>query len=122
MTSLTVPSQSTPWPWPASLDALAAAPLHHQLVLENSQVRVLDTRVAPGDTVPIHTHRWPSVLHVLSWSDCVRRDANGKVEFDTRSSDPFQAPVVWCEPLAPHSLENVGGKEIHILMIEIKAC
>jgi len=80
--------QTTPWPRPACLDALAAAPLYHQVVLENSLVRILDTRVPPGATVPLHTHQWPIVLHVLSWSDCVRRDACGNVDFDTRSETP----------------------------------
>jgi quercetin dioxygenase-like cupin family protein len=122
MTTRTTPSQSPRWPWSPGLDALVAAPLHHNLLFENSQVRVLDTKVPPGDTVPLHTHQWPSVLHVLSWSDCVRRDANGKVDFDTRSETPavLQQAVTWCEPLPPHSLENVGTKELHILMIEIK--
>jgi hypothetical protein len=114
--------QTTPWPRPACLDALAAAPLYHQVVLENSLVRILDTRVPPGATVPLHTHQCPSVLHVLSWSDCVRRDACGNVDFDTRSETPavLQQAVTWCEPLAPHSLENVGCNELHIIMIEVK--
>jgi quercetin dioxygenase-like cupin family protein len=122
MTSRTESNQSTPWRWPTSFDALTAAPLHHKLIFENLQVRVLDTTVPPGDTVPVHTHQWPSVLHVLSLSDCVRRDAGGRVEFDTRSTIPttLQASVAWCDPLPPHSLENVGTKEIHIIMIEIK--
>ena len=45
-------SQSVEWPWP---DALVAASKHHRLVLENDRVRVLDTRIAPGDTGPLHT-------------------------------------------------------------------
>jgi quercetin dioxygenase-like cupin family protein len=122
MPSPALETQKAVWPWPPGLDALAAAPLHHRLVLENAQVRVLDTRVPPGDTVPLHTHQWPSVLHLLSWSHCVRRDAKGHVEFDTRSTMPavLQAPIAWCEPLPPHSLENVGTAELHIMMIEIK--
>jgi hypothetical protein len=60
--------------WPEEFDALVAAPMHHALLFENEFVRVLDTRVLPGETVPPHTHRWPSSLYFLSWSDCVRRD------------------------------------------------
>jgi hypothetical protein len=73
------------WPWPDSLDALLAAPLHHTLLLDNDRVRVLDTRIAPGQTVPVHTHRWPSVLYVLGWSDFIRRDDTGQVLVDTRT-------------------------------------
>src|ERR1700741_3995299 len=55
------------WPWPASLDALSAAPRHHTLLLENDRVRVIETRIAPGDIVPVHTHCWPSGLYGLRW-------------------------------------------------------
>ena len=48
--------------WPDELDALNAAPHHHTLLFENEFVRVLDTRVPPGETVPLHTHHWPSAL------------------------------------------------------------
>jgi quercetin dioxygenase-like cupin family protein len=44
--------------WPDELDALNAAPQYHALLFENEAVRVLDTRVPPGQMVPPHTHRW----------------------------------------------------------------
>ncbi|MFI5357288.1 MAG: hypothetical protein ACHQ4G_08135 [Opitutales bacterium] len=111
------------WPWPDALDALQAAPRHHRLVMENERVRVLDTRIAPGDTVPLHTHRWPAVLHLLSWSDFVRRDAEGRVLVDTRGRPPPAAlPLtLWSEALPPHTLENVGASELSVLSIEVKA-
>jgi hypothetical protein len=65
------------WPWPDSLDALSAAPRRHTLLLEKEHVRVLETRIPPGDRAPVHTHRWPSVLYVFSWSDFPRRDEAG---------------------------------------------
>jgi mannose-6-phosphate isomerase-like protein (cupin superfamily) len=108
------------WPWADSLDAVAAAAAHHAVLFENSQVRVLDTRIAPGDTVPLHTHRWPSVLHVLSWSDIVRRDGNGSVVLDTRTAPMTPPQVTWSPALPPHTLENVGYEEIHIISIELK--
>lgn len=114
---------STPeWPWPAELDALCAAPRHHTLLLENDQVRVLEARIAPGDSVPVHTHRWPSVLYVLSWSEFVRRDPSGTVVLDSRSVPTHAAPpsVLWSDALAPHTLENVGAAEIRIISVELK--
>jgi hypothetical protein len=110
------------WPWPDALDALQAAPLHHRIVFENDRVRVLDTRIGPGDTTPMHTHRWPAVHHLMSWSDFVRRDANGKVLVDTRGrSAPTSLPfVVWSESLSPHSLENVGAAVLQVVSIELK--
>jgi hypothetical protein len=111
------------WPWPDSLDAMVAAPDHHSVVLENEQVRVLRTRILPGHTVPVHTHRWPSVQLFVSWSDLVRRDHLGNVTLDTRTvlESPKLNTPLWHPELPPHSVENVGGAEIHALQIEIKS-
>jgi len=40
------------WPWPDSLDALAAAPEYHHVLLENEGVRVLDVRISKGTLSP----------------------------------------------------------------------
>lgn len=110
------------WPWPESLDALQAAPANHELLLENDRVRVVHTRIRPGDTVPVHTHRWPCILFILNWSDLIRRDEHGNVLLDTRTNPepPKLNTPTWQEPLAPHSVENVGGGEINTIQVEIK--
>ncbi len=76
------------WPFPPELDAMKAAPKHHTLLFENDAVRVLDAHVEAGDTVPVHTHRWPSVLYLLSASEFVRRDPEGHVLLDTAVRPP----------------------------------
>lgn len=110
------------WPWPSSLDALQAAPRHHRLLYENERVRVLEVRIPRGEIVPVHTHRWPAVLHLQSWSEHVRRDETGKVVFDSRDAGrPLEVPAaVWCEPLTPHSVENVGEAELLVVSLELK--
>ncbi len=110
------------WEWPDSLDAVTAAPEQHTVLLENDRVRVLDTRVKVGDTVPVHTHRWPSVQCILSLADFVRRDGDGEVLVDSRAMDlPRTGPLVmWSEPLPPHTLENVGEDLIHVIVVELK--
>jgi hypothetical protein len=122
MSALPESSRLTSWPWPASLDALVAAPRHHTLLLETDRVRVLETHVPAGEVVPVHTHRWPSVLYLLSQSDFVRRDADGHLLLDSRAaaSPGAERAVIWSEPLAPHSLENVGTVEIHVISVELK--
>jgi predicted metal-dependent enzyme (double-stranded beta helix superfamily) len=118
-----IPSaNSHAWPWPDSLDALTAAPDYHRLLLENDHVRVLEVCIKPGQIVPVHTHRWPSVVHVKSASDFLRRDAEGKLVFDSRSAGaPQKAPdVAWTPPLPPHSVENIGASEIHLVSVELK--
>lgn len=103
------------------LDALVAAPRFHRVLLENEAVRVLDTLVQPGKTVPLHTHRWPAVLYVVSWSDCVRRDADDRVILDSRhAAAPLPGTALWSGPLPPHTLENVGGTELRVIAIEQK--
>jgi hypothetical protein len=122
MNDVNLSSGQAGWPWPDSLDALRAAPLHHRIMLENDRVRVLDTRIAPGETVPLHTHRWPAVHQIMGWSDFVRRDADGKVTVDTRGQPaPVGSPaVLWGEPLPPHTLENVGHADLHVVSVELK--
>jgi quercetin dioxygenase-like cupin family protein len=113
---------SITWPWPSELDAMEAAPKHHTLLFENDAVRVLDAHVEPGETVPVHTHRWPSVLYLLSASEFVRRDPEGKVLLDTRGAVAHAAvgSVSWDPPLTPHSLENVGPAQMRSIMVEVK--
>jgi mannose-6-phosphate isomerase-like protein (cupin superfamily) len=108
--------------WRPELDALIAAPANHRLLLENDRVRVLDTEIQPGDRTPVHTHQWPAVHYVLSWSAFVRRDESDAVLLDTRTTAFAHAPpqVLWGEPLPPHSLENVGETSLHIISVEQK--
>lgn len=114
-------SESNEQDWPEELDALTAAPRNHFLLFENDAVRVLDTRIVPGGTVPLHTHRWPSALYVITWSDFVRRDGAGTVLVDSRGgSGAAEGSALWSGPLAPHTLENVGTQELHIISIEVK--
>jgi hypothetical protein len=107
---------------PDSLDALVAAPEFHSLLLENDDVRVLETRIGPGETVPLHTHCWPSVLHILSAGHFVRRDDGGRVLTDTRATDMLPEPgtTLWVAPMPPHTVENVDRSEIRLLNVELK--
>lgn len=108
--------------WPEELDALMAAPGYHTLLMENESVRVLDTHVPPGATVPLHTHCWPAVQYILRWSDFVRRDEAGAILVDSRrGSRPAAGTAVWSGPLALHTLENVGGSELRVLSVELKS-
>ena len=113
---------TVPAAWDPSLDALVTAPAHHRLLFENAHVRVLDTRIPPGDMVPVHTHCWPATHYVLGISHFVRRDAAGTVLVDTRAGAQLPAPgtTIWGEALGPHTLENVGDQPIHIISTELK--
>ena len=111
------------WEWPAELDALIAAPQHHKLLFENGRTRVIDTLIPPGEETKVHTHRWPATLYIISWSDFIRYDIDGNVVIDSRtlSTVPEPSNAVWSEALIPHSLKNIGEKEIHVISCELKS-
>jgi hypothetical protein len=105
-----------------SLDALLAAPRHHSLLFENDHVRVLDTHVSPGDTVPLHTHRWPGTHYIVTPSDFIRRDAAGAVLLNSRTRPPsLPGTAAWSDPLPPHTLENIGASELRVITVELKS-
>lgn len=107
--------------WPEELDALAAAPQHHKLLMENEFVRVLDTLIPPGEITNVHTHKWPATLYIISWSDFIRYDGEGNIVLDSRklSEAPLTSSAIWSDPLSPHALENTGENTIHIISVEI---
>ena len=111
-----------PRPAVHAYDAMAKAPDHHFLLLENGTVRVLDTRVKPGERTPVHGHEWCAALYVMSWSDFVRYDPAGNVLLDSRTmaSKPAAGSALWAGPIGPHYVENVGSTELHIIAVEIK--
>lgn len=110
------------WNHPDNLDALQAAPNHHQLIFENEDVRILDTRVKPGDTVPLHTHKWPSVYYLISFSHFIRYDNEGNVNLDSRDTDMLSPDTKHFtgHPSHPHTLHNIGDKDLHIVAVELK--
>lgn len=108
--------------WPDSLDAVAAAPGNHKVVLENDKVRVLDVTVRPGEREPVHGHRWPSVLYVIAEDNIRDYDAAGNLIYDTKTDkNPTKAPyTIWMEPQPPHSVENLSEKPLRLLRVELK--
>jgi hypothetical protein len=105
-----------------AFDAMVKAPNHHFVLLDNGKVRVLDTKVEPGQRTPVHAHEWPAALYVLSWSDFVRYDPEGNVLLDSRSfaTKPEIGSALWGAPIGPHFVENVGNTVLHIVAVEIK--
>lgn len=96
--------------WPDELDALNAAQEFHTLLFENEAVRVLDTKVPPGQTTPLHTHRWPSALYILSGSEFVRRNQNGQTVLDSCDMEAIsKGTALWSPPLAPHTWRTLAA-------------
>lgn len=108
------------WKWPPEMEGPIAAPKQHRLLFENDRVRVIDTRIQPGETTPVHTHRWPGVYYTLQFSHFIRRDAEGKVLYDTRSESDHSNPAAFLGPLEPHTVENMGEVDLHVVSVELK--
>jgi len=107
----------------ADLDALVAAPDHHEVLLENDSIRVLDSLLTAGESTPIHTHSWPGVQYILGFSDFVRVDVTGKTVLDSLEfpSKPRPGVALWSGPLKPHSVKNVGDADLRVISVELKS-
>ena len=104
------------------LDAVAAAPKHHKVLLENEQIRVLETLLLPGEETEVHTHIWSGFLYIISWSDFVRYDEHRNIMMDSArlGSAPIPGTAILAAPLPAHSLRNVGSQNIHVILTEFK--
>jgi quercetin dioxygenase-like cupin family protein len=104
-------------------DAPITAPEHHKIVFENEQVRIMAFRVAPGDVVPVHTHRWSSINYVVRLSDFQSFDADGHLKLDTRTVQfGGREGEAFCLPPFPplHSVKNIGTCEMLGISVELK--
>ena len=102
---------------------LTAAPAHHRAIIDNDSVRVLDVRIAAGDTVPAHQHDLPSVFVTLSPADLVFRDLSGETVKNVRRDreSATEPQVEWRDPaVAPRIVSNVDTVELRALRIELK--
>jgi hypothetical protein len=116
------PAAVTACPWPDSLDAVAAAPGNHRVVLENEHVRVLDVSVAPGEREPLHAHCRRSVMVVMQEGVYRDYDADGHVveAVDTAPAASQFPMTLWLEPQPPHAVHNLDSRATRLLRIELK--
>lgn len=102
--------------FPEGYDAVQTAPNSHRVIFENAFVRVLEVIVPPpGSTVPMHHHRWPSL--VLDWdtgggSPHVRylRPDGSVTDIPSKkvAAHPGVWKVQWAEPDPMHSIQVVA--------------
>jgi hypothetical protein len=110
-----------PWPWPRTMDALVAAPASHRVIMENSQVRVLDVVIEPGNREPEHTHEAASVM-IVDEPARIRYYEGDALRFESpeRLESPVGVRVRWMEPEGPHSVENIDECRYHAIRVELK--
>ncbi len=100
-------------------DAVQSQPQNYRVAFENDKLRVLDYNGRPGMGVcgdGMHSH--PAHLTVLLSNGKVRvKTPDGKVE--VRSDIPVGS-VFWSNA-ETHEVENIGGSNVRILIIELKS-
>ncbi len=102
--------------WRPDLDATAAAPQHHKVLLENDEVRVLEVTVAPGEREPMHVHRYPAVMIIDTSPHMVEHLQDGSArDLGVRPPGARWFPVV-----QGHAMENVGNVPLHAIRVELK--
>ena len=109
------------WQYSENLDAVAAAPSSHKILLENEKVRVVEVSILPGKKEPMHTHEWPSVMIVDSSPQFKYYDesSNSKI-YPARDLEGSHF-VEWMGPEGLHAVENLDSEKIyHAIRIEIK--
>lgn len=112
----------TDWPWSPELDGPIAAPDQHKVLFENDRVSVLETTIRAGEITPLHTHRSPTVMYVISGSHFIRRDETGATMLDTKAIEPPFAmpPAMWSDFTPAHTLENIGADDLVVIGVELK--
>ena len=102
--------------WRPELDATAAAPANHEVLLENDEVRVLAVTIAPGTREPMHVHRYPSVIYLESSPHLVEHLQDGTV----RDLGRRPRGVRWLPVAQGHLLENVDTYPLRAVRVELK--
>jgi hypothetical protein len=110
-------------------DAVAAAPYSHRVMFEDEHVRVLEIRLPPGATEPIHVHALPSVIFGetggaggAKFLYTEYRMEDGKfVELSSQEISPTAGyRAVWSPPEGPHAISNIGGVPVKFTRVEMK--
>jgi hypothetical protein len=110
-------------------DAVTAAPYSHRVLFEDEHVRVLDIRLPPGASEPVHIHALPSVIFGETGGDggakflyTEYRWMNG--EFIKVSQNEIEPTAgsrsVWTGPEGPHAITNIGPVGVQFTRVEIK--
>ena len=121
-TETAISKPKSPCPWPDTLDAVAAAPKNHKVVLENEHVRVLDVTVLPGERENLHAHCRRSVMYLMYEGIYKDYGPNGELVGEgTQPGSAAELPMtLWLEPQAPHSVENLDSQAVRLIRVELK--
>ncbi len=100
---------------PGPLEALSPLPEpNYSVLFENEQVRVVEHRLEPGQSEPMHSH--PPMV-VISMEDAdVRVSELGGKSFE---QSPTKGQVREVGAIS-HAMENSGDTPLHSILVELK--
>jgi hypothetical protein len=115
-------TNSASWPWPASMDSVAASPANHKVLLENENIRLVEVSIQPGEKENMSGCPWTSALLFYEPQPKGRDTSNdGKVTEVGRRLDGADFPVaVRVGPEPPHAFENIDIFPAHFYRVEFK--
>jgi len=100
--------------WVQAEDMMKVAPHNTKVLFENDQVRVLETRLLPGDSLPKHSHP-PRVNYFLNpTKERITYPGKAPQDFSWKAGEVAYFPAVSLEVV------NIGEKEAHNIVVEIK--
>lgn len=96
-------------------DVVKVSPDTVKVILENDQVRVIESTIPPGTLQAKHSHP-ATIVYYLTASKVKSEGPDGKLVVTERKA----GDVAYREPLS-HSAENVGTTPARTLVIELKS-
>jgi len=116
------------WPWPDSLDGVAADPQNHTVLFEDGNIRFLDVHTPPHTTNSKHDHQWLSVflqdeaqpLGRDHGTDGALASGNAATGAGAVAADAPFPLINIAGPQAPHAFENMDTFTKHFYRMELK--
>jgi quercetin dioxygenase-like cupin family protein len=98
------------------LDPLRVDPKEFKLEFENSQVRVLRLKLAPGQSAPLHEYPLNTVFWYYTDQNVRETSTDGKTEVQQHRAGDF----VWEDGPRKLKMENLSDKPFEAIVVEVK--
>jgi hypothetical protein len=103
-----------PQPADDPLDLLKTSPETAKLLFENQFVKVIDDRIPPGVTEPMHRHRHGVTVYLDAYTAEQVSQAG-----ETTIGERMAGTAAWGEAVV-HTVKNIGRTPSHTIRIELK--
>ena len=97
-------------------DPVKLSPKNYNVRIDNDRVRVLEFRLKPGESEPMHSHP-PGFVYVFDDATLRMTLPDG-----SKSTDQLHAGDLYWREATTHAAENIGTTEAHALALELKPC